>query len=95
VLAAGLRGLERGAALAPPVQEDPANLSEEDRARRGIERLPADLREASARFAVSDHAKAVLGEALHRAAVAVQELEWQTAGDKHPDELAPAYRFRF
>src|SRR5436853_3052683 len=46
LIAAGLDGLERGLEPPEPVEVDPATIAEEERARRGIVRLPATQAEA-------------------------------------------------
>ena len=46
ILAAGLDGIEKHLPLSPPAKENVAELSDEERAKRGIARLPASLPEA-------------------------------------------------
>ena len=46
VIAAALDGIERGLDPGEPVNEDPGNLAEAERARRGIRRFPETAREA-------------------------------------------------
>src|SRR6185437_11660019 len=46
LIAAGLDGIERGLEPPPPVDVDPATIPEDQRAARGIARLPATQREA-------------------------------------------------
>ena len=46
LIAAGLDGVERGLELPAPVEVDPATIPDEQRARRGIARLPATQAEA-------------------------------------------------
>ncbi len=43
LIAAGLDGIENGLEPGEPVDQDPANLSEEERAQRGIRRYPTSL----------------------------------------------------
>ncbi|MDX6594280.1 MAG: glutamine synthetase [Gaiellales bacterium] len=95
MIGAALDGVERGAVLREPVQDDPASLSAADRDTRGIARLPASLDKATALLETSEVAKRVLGETLHRAFVAVRRMEWETYGAKSDDELATAYRWRY
>ncbi|HEX4107690.1 MAG TPA: glutamine synthetase family protein [Solirubrobacteraceae bacterium] len=67
LLAAGLRGIERGYEL-PPEAEDQAPV--------GAPRLPEDLREATALFAESELAHETLGERLCEWYVANAQREW-------------------
>lgn len=67
VLAAGLRGIERGYQLAPEVDGDLADTP----------RLPADLREATDRFEASELARDTLGDALVDLVVANKRAEWE------------------
>jgi glutamine synthetase len=66
VLAAGLRGIERGYRLAPEVDGDLADTP----------RLPADLREATDRFEASELARDTLGDALVDLVVRNKRAEW-------------------
>ena len=83
LLAAGLDGLERG--LEPPesVEVDPATLSAEERATRGIDRLPATQGEALDALAADGLLLGALGTELADAYLAVRRSEWDaySAGD--------------
>ncbi|TME13474.1 MAG: glutamine synthetase [Chloroflexi bacterium] len=46
VIAAALDGIQRGLDPGPPVDEDPGNLSDDERERRGIRRFPTTSKEA-------------------------------------------------
>jgi glutamine synthetase len=67
VLAAGLRGVERGYQLAPEVQDTPP---------RDAPRLPEDLREATDLFDASDLARDALGDRLCDWYVRNKRAEW-------------------
>jgi glutamine synthetase len=95
LIGAALDGVERGAELPDPVQDDPGSLSDAERDGRGIVRLPASLDEATTLLERSDVAKRVLGETLHRTFVAVRRMEWETFGAMSDDDLASAYRWRY
>jgi glutamine synthetase len=95
LIGAALDGIERGAELPEPVQDDPGSLDQAELDRRGIVRLPASLDEATTLLEGSDLARQVLGETLHRTFVAVRRMEWNTYGGKSDDELAEAYRWRY
>jgi glutamine synthetase len=84
LLAAGLDGLERGLEPPEPVSVDPATLSEDERARRGIVRLPATQAEALDALAADELLLAALGPTLAQAYLAVRRSEWTaySAGDE-------------
>jgi glutamine synthetase len=69
VLAAGLRGIERGYQLAPEVNG-------EEGAAQDTPQLPADLREATDRFEASDLARETLGDRVVDLVVANKRAEW-------------------
>jgi glutamine synthetase len=95
VAAAALDGIERGAALPEPVQDDPSTLAPAELRRLGVVRLPATLDEATERLAGSGVARRVMGDVLHDAFVAVRRRECETHGSLGDDELADAYRWRY
>jgi glutamine synthetase len=93
--AAALDGVERGAALPDPMQDDPASLAAGELDRRGIGRLPETLDQATDAFEASALARRVLGDVLHAAFVAVRRRECETHGSLSEEELAEAYRWRY
>jgi glutamine synthetase len=66
VLAAGLRGIERGYQLGPEEEAGPGNAP----------RLPSDLREATDRFESSELARDTLGDTLVDVVVRNKRAEW-------------------
>ena len=78
VIAAGLDGVERGLALPEPVDVDPATLSEDERAARGIERLPETQADALDALEADPVLTGALGETLVRSYLAVRRSEWET-----------------
>jgi glutamine synthetase len=84
LLAAGLDGLERGLEPPEPVSVDPATLSEDERASRGIVRLPATQEEALDALAADELLLDALGSTLAQAYLAVRRSEWAaySAGDE-------------
>ena len=84
LLAAGLDGLERGLEPPEPVSVDPATLSEDERASRGIVRLPATQEEALDALAADELLLDALGPTLAQAYLAVRRSEWTaySAGDE-------------
>ena len=83
LIAAGLDGLERG--LEPPesVEVDPATLSDEERAARGVERMPATQAEALDALSDDGLLLGALGTELADSYLAVRRSEWEfySAGD--------------
>jgi glutamine synthetase len=83
LIAAGLDGLERGLEPPDPVEVDPATLSEEERAARGVEAMPATQGEALDALAADGLLLGALGTDLAGAYLAVRRSEWEaySAGD--------------
>jgi glutamine synthetase len=83
LLAAGLDGLERSLEPPEPVQVDPSTIPEEERARRGIVRLPSTQAEALDALAADRVLTGALGPILTNAYLAVRRSEWAaySAGD--------------
>jgi glutamine synthetase len=67
LIAAGIDGIERGLGLPEPVDYDPGQLSDAERAARRIERLPATLDAALAALERDPVLLTALGEDLARA----------------------------
>jgi len=78
VLAAGLDGVKRQLTPDEPTLIDPGNYSDEERARRGIQRFPANLREALDNLEKDRVLMEALGPLLARAYLAVKRLEWES-----------------
>jgi glutamine synthetase len=76
VIAAGVDGLERGLEPPEPVEVDPATLSDEDRAARGIAPMPATQAEALDALARDDLLLGALGTELADSYLAVRRSEW-------------------
>ncbi len=83
LIAAGLDGLERGLKPPEPSEIDPATITEEERARRGIVRLPATQEEALDALAADPVLTDALGPTLAESYLAVRRSEWAaySAGD--------------
>jgi glutamine synthetase len=84
LLAAGLDGLERGLEAPEPVAVDPVTLSDDERAHRGIVRLPATQEEALDALAADELLLDALGPVLAQSYLAVRRSEWAaySAGDE-------------
>lgn len=95
VLAAGLDGIRRGLHPGPPVTEDPANLSPEERERRGIRELPQNLGEALAAFSGDAVLQEALGPSLARSYMAVRQGEWEALRSASPEAEAEAHLLKY
>ncbi|HXF69044.1 MAG TPA: glutamine synthetase family protein [Thermoflexus sp.] len=88
VIAAGLDGLERNLDPGEPVQLDPADLPEAERAARGIRPLPTTLGEALAALERDEVLLQALGPELARSYLAVRRMEWEALKDlPHEEEV--------
>ena len=84
LIAAGLDGLERGLEPPEPVEVDPATLNDEERATRGVDRMPASQAEALDALAADGLLLEALGRELSESYLAVRRSEWEaySAGDE-------------
>jgi glutamine synthetase len=88
VLAAGMDGMERGLDPGEPTAVDPATLSEEERAERGIYPLPGSLDESLDALEKDDVLIEALGEQLVRTHVAVARAQAEIFREIPPEEVA-------
>ena len=93
LLTAGADGIERRAALPEPIEVDPAALTEEVLAARGIDRLPGSLGESLAAFRRDEALRAGFGTPLLDAIVAVRESELELFEGASPDDVADITRW--
>jgi glutamine synthetase len=84
LIAAGLDGLERGLEPPEPVEVDPATIPEDERARRGIDRLPTTQQEALDALEADTVLTDALGPVLAGSYLAVRRSEGAaySAGDE-------------
>jgi len=75
LLAAGLDGMERKLDPGEPTLVDPDTLSEAERTRRGIRRLPGSLAEALAALERDEVLRAALGDVLAKEYITVKRSE--------------------
>jgi glutamine synthetase len=90
VLAAGMDGMERDLDPGEPTMVDPATLSDEERASRGIRPLPASLDESLDALENDDVLIEALGEPLVRTHLAVARAQAEIAKEISPEEVAAA-----
>ncbi len=76
MLAAGLEGIEKGYQVPEPVEENVYEMSEDERARRGITVLPASLLEAIQITEKSELVRKALGDHVFNAFIQNKKIEW-------------------
>ncbi len=77
MLAAGLAGIEREYPLPEPTEGNIFDLSEEERAERGVETLPDSLHEAIAATESSELVRSALGDHVFESLLKNKKLEWE------------------
>jgi glutamine synthetase len=90
VLAAGMDGMEKGLDPGEPITVDPATLSAEERADRGIYPLPTNLDEALDALEKDGVLIGAMGEQIVRTHLAVGRAQAMMARDLSPEEVAAA-----
>ncbi|HVP76431.1 MAG TPA: type I glutamate--ammonia ligase [Thermodesulfobacteriota bacterium] len=76
MLAAGLKGIEKGYALAAPVEEDIFEMSEAARKKHGIDSLPGSLAEAIQIMEKSELVRECLGDHVFEKFIENKKIEW-------------------
>ena len=95
LLAAGLSGIEGNLSLPAEVTADPASLSDEEREKLGVRRLPQSLEEAVAHLEKSEVLREAIGQVLFNAFVAVRRGEIDLFAGKDDEEIVAAHRWRY
>lgn len=81
VITAGLDGLEKKMKLGNPVNKDPADLTQEERERKGVVSLPANLGQSLEQLNKDSVLLNALGPDLSRSFLAVRTAEWNAMKD--------------
>ena len=81
VIAAGWDGIQRSLKLGEPVQADPANLTEAERKRLGVDLLPTNLEEALEKLDQDNVLKEAMGKEYYRVYTAVRRFEQKELKD--------------
>jgi glutamine synthetase len=76
MLAAGIEGIEKNLDPGEPKNVNMYELSDAERAARGVRSLPRTLLEAVEAFASDPLSKEAFGEDLYRAYIDLKEREW-------------------
>jgi glutamine synthetase len=95
VLAAGLAGIDDGATLPAPVQEDPGGWTGIQRAEKGISALPRTPEDQERALLASKPVADSLGGPLLGAFTAVRHADAAWAADHTPEETVAAHRWRY
>lgn len=92
LIAAGLDGIRHKLDPGAPVSIDPGNLSDAERAQRGIKRFPTTLNEAIDALQADSVLTGALGSLLATSYIAVKRLEYQTFS-QHDDAFEQKHHF--
>ena len=76
MLAAGLRGIEKGYELPDPVEEDIFEMSEAEKEKAGLTMLPGSLGEAVAVTEQSEVVREALGDHIFHKFIENKKIEW-------------------
>ena len=76
MLAAGLEGIEKEYEAPEPIEENVYEMTEEERRRRGIDTLPANLLEAVKLTEKSELVRKALGDHVFNAFIENKKIEW-------------------
>jgi len=76
MLAAGLDGIEKGYKVPDPIEENVYEMGEEERKKRGIGVLPANLLEAIHLTEKSEVVRKALGDHVFDAFIENKKIEW-------------------
>jgi len=76
MLAAGLKGIEKGYEIPEPIEENVYTMGEEERQRRGIDVLPSSLLEAILLTEKSELVREALGDHVFKAFIENKKIEW-------------------
>ena len=95
VIAAGLDGIRSAARLPAEIAGDPAALTADELAGRGIRRLPRGLPEAAGCLDRSPVLRRAMGDPLFEAFLAVRRAEAELFAETSEDEIAAQTRWRW
>lgn len=95
VLAVGLAGIDDGGSLPEEMEVDPASMSDEERARLGVTRLPQSLGEAIDHLSACRALGGAMGRELLDAVLAVRRAERSLFSGSTSEEIVAATRWRY
>jgi glutamine synthetase len=94
-MAAGIAGLQEGAALPDPIQADPGGWTQDERDRHGLASLPATPEEQEAALLGSARVRDAIGEERLGAFLAVRRSDAAWASARGLEEILAAHRWRY
>jgi glutamine synthetase len=95
LIAAGLDGVEKEMKAPDPVLVDPGDMNESERSRRGIERLPTSLKEATDALERDEVLMTAMGDVLSREYLLIKSADWESSRDSDPDSELRQYFHRY
>jgi glutamine synthetase len=95
LLAAGLDGIDRQLEPPQPTEVDPATLSDSDRARGGITRLPGSLEEACANLEADTTLMKALGDLLATSYLAIKRSEARSYAEMSDEDQFRLHFYKY
>lgn len=95
LIAAGLDGIENEMRAPEPVLSDPGDMQESERANRGIERLPTNLKKAVNALGRDEVLMAAMGEMLAREYLLIKSADWESAREQDVAQELRQYIHRY
>lgn len=95
IVAAGLDGIDRGLDPGEPLSLNPHDLSDSDRAARGIQRFPTTLLEAIQHLENDRYLLDVLGLERAHEFIGIRKAEWDDLGGVSPEQEIAAHFRRY
>ena len=95
LIGAATEGVRRRTPLPAAVRADPAELTDAERTRLGVERFPTDLGNALERYSASTFFRDLLGPELFDSYRVVRARDWEVHRDLDGDDVAARVRWRY
>ena len=95
LLSAGLDGIENRMSAPEPVLMDPGDIEADERERKGIERLPTNLQEATDALAADEVLIEAMGEVLSREYLLIKSADWEHAKEQDVESELRQFIYRY
>ena len=95
LIAAGLDGIENRMSAPEPVLMDPGDIEADERERKGIERLPTNLQEATDALAADEVLMEAMGEVLSREYLLIKSADWEHAKEQDVESELRQFIYRY
>jgi glutamine synthetase len=95
VIGAGLAGIADGLRLPEGIEADPGSWDDDERAARGIGRLPDSIEASIAAVEASQPVRDALGDATVGAWIAVRRGDEASGEGQTPEEIVESHRWRY